>query len=253
MPLEDFSNIDPDVFEWVNPDEIQPGNVTCGFLKAPLGEAEGVVYPMVKVYTCVRFADNQPAPKGNVAGHCGGPGSLTTCVYFAAMYMGEDNPENYNIISFDQRGMGRSEPTFVVEECLLKTYDPMNNAALAVDYDDKDTIRDLAKVYKARNLGCWEYPGFQMKVEAGVYNNVTTDEITFHFLEHSGTRQVVEDIERVRIAFGDQRLSVYGISYGTKVMGLYATIFSDKVNLMVLDGNDDPNVDIVSNAIDIAR
>lgn len=132
MPLEDFRNIDPDVFEWVNPDEIQPGNVTCGFLKAPLGEAEGVVYPMVKVYTCVRFADNQPAPKGNVAGHCGGPGSLTTCVYFAAMYMGEDNPENYNIISFDQRGMGRSEPTFVVEECLLKTYDPMNNAALAV-------------------------------------------------------------------------------------------------------------------------
>lgn len=82
--------------------------------------------------TCVRFADNQPAPKGNVAGHCGGPGSLTTCVYFAAMYMGEDNPENYNIISFDQRGMGRSEPTFVVEECLLKTYDPMNNASLAV-------------------------------------------------------------------------------------------------------------------------
>eukprot|EP00970_Alexandrium_tamarense_P003721 scaffold606_cov110-Alexandrium_tamarense.AAC.1 len=154
--------------------------------------------------------------------------------------------------------MGRSEPTFVVEECLLKTYDPMNNASLAVssDYDDKDTIRDLAKVYKARNLGCWEYPGFQMKVEAGVYNNVTTGEITFHFLEH-------------RIAFGDQKLSVYGISYGTKVMGLYATIFSDKVNLMVLDGNDgicsllssllhgmqpnDPNVDIVSNAIDIAR
>eukprot|EP01082_Thalassiosira_pseudonana_P002734 g3505.t1 g3505 contig12:2208116-2209547(+) len=215
MPLEDFRNIDPDVFEWVNPDEIQPGNVTCGFLKAPLGEAEGVVYPMVKVYTCVRFADNQPAPKGNVAGHCGGPGASP--------------------------------------QCLLKTYDPMNNAALAVDYDDKDTIRDLAKVYKARNLGCWEYPGFQMKVEAGVYNNVTTDEITFHFLEHSGTRQVVEDIERVRIAFGDQRLSVYGISYGTKVMGLYATIFSDKVNLMVLDGNDDPNVDIVSNAIDIAR
>ena len=53
MPLEDFRNIDPDVFEWVNPDEIQPGNVTCGFLKAPLGEAEGVVYPMVKVCECI--------------------------------------------------------------------------------------------------------------------------------------------------------------------------------------------------------
>jgi pimeloyl-ACP methyl ester carboxylesterase len=30
-----------------------------------------------------------------------------------------------------------------------------------------------------------------------------------------GTRQLAEDIERVRRIFGDQPLSVYGISYGT--------------------------------------
>lgn len=43
---------------------------------------------------------------------------------------------------------------------------------------------------------------------------------TYHFLEHSGTRQLAEDIERVRRVFGDQKLSVYGISYGTVVMGV---------------------------------
>jgi hypothetical protein len=36
-------------------------------------------------------------------------------------------------------------------------------------------------------------------------------------------------------------------------MGAYATVYPNHVNLMVLDGNDDPNTDIVENAIDIAR
>lgn len=36
-------------------------------------------------------------------------------------------------------------------------------------------------------------------------------------------------------------------------MGTYATIFSDKVNLMILDGSVDPNSDIVSREMDDAR
>ncbi len=29
----------------------------------------------------MKFAEVQPAPRGNVAVHCGGPGSLSDCVY----------------------------------------------------------------------------------------------------------------------------------------------------------------------------
>ena len=36
ISLEDFKNVDPPKFEWVNPDEIKAGETTCGFLKAPL-------------------------------------------------------------------------------------------------------------------------------------------------------------------------------------------------------------------------
>ena len=58
-------------------------------------------------------------------------------------------------------------------------------------------------------------------------------------MSHSsqGTRQLAEDINRVRQLFGDQEISIYGVSYGTKVMGTYATMFPQTVNLMVLDGN----------------
>ena len=54
ISIEDFKNIDPEQFEWVNPDEIRPGETTCGFLNAPLGwevEELDIVYPMVKMCT----------------------------------------------------------------------------------------------------------------------------------------------------------------------------------------------------------
>ena len=53
ISLEDFKNVDPDKFEWVNPDEIKAGEITCGFLKAPLVweiDEIDIDYPIVK--TC---------------------------------------------------------------------------------------------------------------------------------------------------------------------------------------------------------
>lgn len=39
--LDTFRNVDPTKFEWVNPKEIQAGEVTCGFLKSPFGWPAG--------------------------------------------------------------------------------------------------------------------------------------------------------------------------------------------------------------------
>lgn len=53
MSLEDFKNVDPEIFEWVNPNEIKAGETTCGFLTASLVweiEEVDVEYPTVK--TC---------------------------------------------------------------------------------------------------------------------------------------------------------------------------------------------------------
>lgn len=138
--------------------------------------------------------------------------------------------------------MGRSTPTFVIPECAVHMQGDDSNA-LMINYNDEESIRAAAKLYKQVHINCWNYPGFLL--EAG--------NATYHFLEHSGTRQLAEDIERVRRIFGDQKLSVYGISYGTVVMGVYATMFAENVNLMVLDGSVDPNSDIVSRTIDDVR
>lgn len=131
-----------------------------------------------------------------------------------------------------QRGMGRSTPSFTVWDCAVSTYDPDGSIFAALDYTEPSTVRAVAQVYKKRSLRCWNHPEFKMQFEGsnGIVKN-------YHFLEYSGTRQLAEDIEHVRRLFGNQKLSLYGISYGTKVMGTYATMFPENVNLMVLDGN----------------
>jgi pimeloyl-ACP methyl ester carboxylesterase len=49
------------------------------------------------------------------------------------------------------------------------------------------------------------------------------------------TRDTVEDIEAVRAEFGYDKISLYGVSYGTKVELGYAATFPDRVERMVLD------------------
>lgn len=102
--LDFFKNMDPLWFEWINPDEIQPGGTTCGFLYPDLGLLDYVTYPIISVYVCMRFANIQPAAKGNMFVHCGGPGSLSDCIdvmlnggFFSDLVLDE-----YNLISIDQ-------------------------------------------------------------------------------------------------------------------------------------------------------
>lgn len=137
----------------------------------------------------------------------------------------------FDLSNLFKRGMGRSSPNFVVPECVPATHDP-DGIMGAVDLTQPSTIRAIAQVYKKRSLECWNHPKFKIlfKDSNGIVKN-------YHFLEYSGTRQLAEDIERVRLLFGNQKLSVYGVSYGTKVFGTYTTMFPDNVNLMVLDGN----------------
>lgn len=156
----------------------------------------------------------------------------------------------YNVIGIDQRGMGRSSPTFAIKECTDAPYieEAGSTGFPNIDLDNEESIRKASRLAKLRNLGCWNHPSFKVPVDE---DDDTSK--TYHFLEYSGTRQLAEDIERVRNLFGDQKLSVYGVSYGTTVMGTYTSIFPDNVNLMVLDGNRIPNYDILQASEDYAR
>ncbi|WP_439031336.1 alpha/beta fold hydrolase [Gordonia terrae] len=56
------------------------------------------------------------------------------------------------------------------------------------------------------------------------------------------TENTARDMEVVRRLLGEQKVSLYGISYGTLLMSTYATLFPQRVDRMVLDSGFDPGL-----------
>ncbi|WP_243762300.1 alpha/beta hydrolase [Streptomyces sp. Tu 3180] len=60
-------------------------------------------------------------------------------------------------------------------------------------------------------------------------------------IRHLSTAANVRDLDRVRAALGERRISVWGVSYGTYVGAVYAQKFPHRTDRVVLDSNDDPD------------
>ncbi len=58
-------------------------------------------------------------------------------------------------------------------------------------------------------------------------------------LRHASTANTARDLELLRRAVGDSKLSYHGISYGTQLGAIYANLFPGRVRAMVFDGSMD--------------
>lgn len=57
---------------------------------------------------------------------------------------------------------------------------------------------------------------------------------------HMTTADTARDLDLIRQAVGDDKLTYYGISYGTYLGATYAAMFPDAVRAMIIDGVLDP-------------
>jgi pimeloyl-ACP methyl ester carboxylesterase len=62
-------------------------------------------------------------------------------------------------------------------------------------------------------------------------------------LAHVATRDTVADMDAIRAALGDARLTYLGLSYGTYLGTRYALAYPTHVRALVLDGAVDPSID----------
>ncbi|MFE3328277.1 alpha/beta hydrolase [Streptomyces sp. NPDC059176] len=67
-------------------------------------------------------------------------------------------------------------------------------------------------------------------------------------MRHISTVDEARDIDRIRAALGERRLSAWGVSYGTYVGAVYSQLFPHRTDRVVLDSNDDPDPTRVSRA-----
>ncbi len=121
--------------------------------------------------------------------------------------------ERFDIVGFDPRGVGESEPTFACGES-------GDQLELLADIEDLyDTPEEIAAGEAAVAL-CVESMG-------DIAGRIHTD-------------FVVRDMDEIRKAMGEEQISYLGYSYGSLIGTWYATLFPDNVRAMVIDGADNP-------------
>jgi len=129
--------------------------------------------------------------------------------------------EHYDIVYFDQRGVGLSNPLSCPKAYETNFMDYLNASDQAglEGYDTPDEQKqavDDARIYAENCVA-----------EIGI------DPAKLAFF---GTDQVAEDIESFRTAIGDEKFMLYGVSYGTAVAQTYAAAHPDHLSGLVLDG-----------------
>lgn len=153
----------------------------------------------------------------------GGPGGEGIASADLSWFAGEVL-EHYDIVFFDQRGVGLSNPL----EC-PQTY-------------KKDFLDYLTEVDQA-GLEGYDTPQEQQKLienaRAFAEDCVAEMGIDPAKLSFFGTDQVAEDIEAFRRVVGDQTFMLYGVSYGTAVAQTYAAAYPRRLSGLILDGVSD--------------
>lgn len=150
----------------------------------------------------------------------GGPGG--SGVQFAADIIDEiPEPlrERFDVVGFDPRGVGLSRPAVW---CNSDAENDRERAEPDVDYSPSGVahIDELTKQFVQRCV----------------------DKVGKEFLAHVGTVSTAKDMDGVRAALGDDKLTYVGFSYGTELGTQYAQAFPQRVRALVLDGAVDPTV-----------
>jgi pimeloyl-ACP methyl ester carboxylesterase len=160
-------------------------------------------------------------PMGNVLTNPGGPGASGIDFAFGIAGKVTNLLGHFDLISFDPRGVSRSNPIECISDSDLDAYygydpDPVSNAS----------FQGLVTLDKHMGDSC------------GAALGKTLDVFT--------TEQAAHDIDAIRIALGDQKLNWLGFSYGTLLGATYAQLFPTHIRAMVLDGAVDPTLDPVA-------
>lgn len=165
-----------------------------------------------------RSADDPAHRIGSLFVNPGGPGGRGTLLPIELdSVLPAEVLRRFDVVGFDPRGVGHSGAV----RCFA-------------------TAEEAEAVYRRVVLAPVTRPQIASTLRA---NRDLTDACAARggpLLPHVSTLNVARDLDRLRAAVGDQRLTYLGFSYGTLVGATYANLFPHRVRAVVGDGNVDP-------------
>ncbi|WP_438941276.1 alpha/beta hydrolase [Micromonospora craterilacus] len=172
-------------------------------------------------------SDKQRNRIGSLLVNPGGPGGsgVDTAVYlsFGEQFGGLPDTilDRFDIVGFDPRGVARSSPVECIPDADLDAsfgYDP--------DPRSQESFDGFVALSKRIGQGCGDKYGNQLPLYS--------------------TEQAARDMDAIRAAVGDDKLTYLGYSYGTLLGATYAQLFPQRVRALVLDGAVDPRQGLIA-------
>jgi pimeloyl-ACP methyl ester carboxylesterase len=187
----------------------------CARLRVPLDYSR----PQGRTITLALSEVPATAPRSKRQGvllvNPGGPGgSGLSLASFVAQGLGPAVAGRYDIVGFDTRGVGASKPALHCDRSFF--------AAERPDYIPANAAAEHALIERAKTYA------------AGCQQNYSW------LLPYMTTANIAKDMNKIRVAMGQAKLSYLGYSYGTYIGQVYATLFPTRVRRMVLDSIVDP-------------
>ncbi|MFC7308383.1 alpha/beta hydrolase [Streptomyces monticola] len=190
----------------------------CASMKAPL-DYDKPGSGDIKLAVARKKATGPGKRLGSLMVNPGGPGG--SAIQYLQTYAGIGYPApvraQYDMVAVDPRGVARSEPVECLEGKAMDAYTQTD-----VTPDGQRETDQLVAAYKEFAQGCERRSG---KV-----------------LPHVSTVAAARDMDVLRAALGDEKLSYVGASYGTFLGATYAGLYPKRTGRVVLDGAMDPSL-----------
>ncbi|MFE1458076.1 alpha/beta hydrolase [Streptomyces sp. NPDC058735] len=211
----------PDPLTWRNCGK----NLECATIEVPqeYTEPDGARIPLA----VMRHRATDPDRRiGSLVFNPGGPGVSATetlrSLPKTAGTPGSFSPEvlaRFDVIAMDPRGVGGSQAV----RCLT----------------DEQRADAAGTAFDPAVPGGKPLP--RLLADAAAFTGGCVKHQSKEFLASMSTDNVARDIDQVRSALGEDKITYYGLSYGTVVGPMYATLFPHRVRQMVLDAPVDTN------------
>ena len=197
----------------------------CGYLVVPEDRSDPGNGREVRLHVAIFETDNEADPGDPIVYLDGGPGGESlAALQFSLVPTWSDFIANRDMIFFDQRGTGLSEPSLKCDETRQLTFELIDQDVEGAEYVAEEF--DALTACRDRLIADG--------VDLDQYNSATN----------------AADVADLRVALGYDEWNLFGISYGTRLAETVMRDHPDGVRSVILDSTYTPDVDLISSAPD---
>jgi pimeloyl-ACP methyl ester carboxylesterase len=226
-PPENTTTFVVNPIEWKACDGSTSAKVECGNIEVPFDYSDpeqGSFVLNIRKHNAASPADRI----GSMMVNPGGPGfGGSSLADDAQYYFSQDLIDHFDIIAWDPRGTGETTPAV---NC-VDTFDEYFGLDSPPETpEEKQALIDASQAF---NDKCAENSGT--------------------ILPYISTKASAQDINSLRLALGEEKVSYFGFSYGSELGTTWATMFPETVRAIVVDGAVDPNASSTQEGLNQAK